>query len=61
MDEAARTQTGAQDGIIRHPRPSQPLARRWAWAVEEIGARGGWTRAWIAWSVPARLSAGRPP
>ncbi|HEU4883580.1 MAG TPA: HEAT repeat domain-containing protein [Longimicrobium sp.] len=46
-----------QDGIIRHPRPSEPLARRWAWAVEQMGSRR-MERAWVAWSAPAPLSAG---
>lgn len=51
-DDAATIATDAQDGIIRHPRPSQPLARRWAWAVDEMQSRG-MARAWVAWSVPA--------
>lgn len=57
VDEEARIQTAAQDGIIRHPRPSEPLARRWAWAVEEIASRR-MARAWVAWSVPAAFSPG---
>lgn len=57
MDAAARSRTGAQDGIIRHPRPSKPLADRWEWAVAEI-ARRRLDRAWIAYSVPARLGDG---
>jgi beta-lactamase regulating signal transducer with metallopeptidase domain len=57
VDDEVRIQTGAQDSIIRHPRPAEPLARRWAWAVEEMESRR-MARAWIAWSAPAPLSAG---
>lgn len=48
-------QEGQEIVVIRHPDPSQPLARRWAWAVDEI-ARGRTERAWIAYSVPMRLA-----
>jgi HEAT repeat protein/beta-lactamase regulating signal transducer with metallopeptidase domain len=47
----------AKDGIIRHPRPAEPLADRWAWAVAEIGRRR-LERAWIAYSVPSVLRPG---
>jgi beta-lactamase regulating signal transducer with metallopeptidase domain len=46
---------GQEPVIIRHPDPSQPLARRWAWAVEQIGQRDR-ARAWIAYSIPTRLA-----
>ncbi|HEX6367662.1 MAG TPA: HEAT repeat domain-containing protein [Longimicrobium sp.] len=57
VDDEVRIQTGPQEGIIRHPRPSEPLARRWAWAVEEMESRR-MARAWVAWSVPAAFSPG---
>jgi beta-lactamase regulating signal transducer with metallopeptidase domain len=47
----------AQERIIRHPRPSEPLADRWTWAVEEI-ARRRLDRAWIAYSTPSQLGGG---
>ncbi|HST59108.1 MAG TPA: HEAT repeat domain-containing protein, partial [Longimicrobium sp.] len=52
---AAGQADGQEPVIIRHPDASQPLARRWAWGVEQIGRldRG---RAWIAYSVPTRLA-----
>ncbi|WP_420124846.1 HEAT repeat domain-containing protein [Longimicrobium sp.] len=56
-DDTLRRQTAGHDGIIRHPRPAEPLARRWAWAVEEMESRR-MARAWVAWSAPAPLSAG---
>jgi beta-lactamase regulating signal transducer with metallopeptidase domain/HEAT repeat protein len=46
-----------QERIIRHPRPTEPLADRWTWAMEEI-ARRRLDRAWIAYSAPAQLPAG---
>jgi beta-lactamase regulating signal transducer with metallopeptidase domain len=55
--EKPKTAANAQDNIIRHPRPSEPLARRWTWAVEEIGRRR-LERAWIVYSVPALLKPG---
>ena len=48
---------GQEIVVIRHPDVSQPLARRWEWAVEQIGERG-MERAWIAYSVPTRLEPG---
>jgi beta-lactamase regulating signal transducer with metallopeptidase domain/HEAT repeat protein len=48
---------GQEIVVIRHPDASQPLARRWEWAVEEIGRRG-MERAWIAYSIPTRLKPG---
>lgn len=48
---------GQEIVVIRHPDPAAPLARRWAWAVEEI-ARRRMDRAWIAYSVPTRLAPG---
>jgi len=45
-----------QEGIV-HPRPAEPLARRWEWAVGEIGRRR-LERAWIAYSVPSLLRPG---
>lgn len=56
-DDTVRIQTVLQDSIIRHPNPSEPLARRWAWAVEEMESRR-MARAWVAWSAQAPLSAG---
>jgi HEAT repeat protein/beta-lactamase regulating signal transducer with metallopeptidase domain len=50
-------QAVVQDGIIRHPRPSEPLADRWGWAVEEI-ARRRLDRAYITYSLPANLEVG---
>lgn len=47
----------AQETIIRHPRPAEPLADRWTWAVEEIGRRR-LDRAWIAYSTPSLLQPG---
>jgi beta-lactamase regulating signal transducer with metallopeptidase domain/HEAT repeat protein len=58
--ESARRVTdgdGQEIVVIRHPDVSQPLARRWDWAVEQIGERG-MERAWIAYSVPTRLEPG---
>ncbi len=55
--EKPKVAANAQDNIIRHPRPSEPLARRWAWALEEIGRRR-LERAWIVYSVPALLKPG---
>jgi beta-lactamase regulating signal transducer with metallopeptidase domain len=46
--------SGQEIVVIRHPDVSQPLARRWEWAVEQIGRRGT-ERAWIAYSIPTRL------
>lgn len=57
VEDGVRGGVDAQDGIIRHPDPSQPLARRWAWAVEQIADRR-MERAWVAWSVPAPYSPG---
>lgn len=57
MDDPRLARPGAQDGIIRHPRPSEPLGRRWEWAVAEIGRRE-LDRAWIAYSVPSVLRPG---
>jgi beta-lactamase regulating signal transducer with metallopeptidase domain/HEAT repeat protein len=57
VDDEVRIQTGSQEGIIRHPRPSEPLADRWTWAVAEMESRR-MGRAWVAWSAPAPLSAG---
>jgi HEAT repeat protein/beta-lactamase regulating signal transducer with metallopeptidase domain len=48
---------GQEIVVIRHPDPAAPLARRWAWAVEEI-ARRRMERAWIAYSLPTRLAPG---
>jgi beta-lactamase regulating signal transducer with metallopeptidase domain len=53
----AKDEDGQQVTIIRHPDPGQPLARRWAWAVDEIERRGR-ARAWVAWSVPTLLTPG---
>lgn len=57
VDDPRSARPGAQDGIIRHPRPSEPLARRWEWAVAEIGRRE-LERAWVAYSVPTVLRPG---
>ncbi|HEY0018621.1 MAG TPA: M56 family metallopeptidase [Longimicrobium sp.] len=57
VDGAGRIQADAQEGIIRHPRPAEPLARRWEWAVAKIGRRGV-EHAWIAYSVPAQMRPG---
>jgi beta-lactamase regulating signal transducer with metallopeptidase domain/HEAT repeat protein len=57
VDDEVRIQPGSQEGIIRHPRPSEPLADRWTWAVAEMESRR-MARAWVAWSAPAPLSAG---
>lgn len=57
VSEVVAIQTPAQDSIIRHPRPSDPLARRWEWAVAEV-ARRRLDRAWIAYSVPTSLPSG---
>ena len=57
VDDTVRIRTVLQDVIIRHPRPSEPLADRWAWAVAEMESRRI-TRAWVAWSAPAALSPG---
>ncbi len=46
---------GQEPVIIRHPDASQPLARRWAWGVEQMGRRD-MARAWIAYSIPTRLA-----
>jgi beta-lactamase regulating signal transducer with metallopeptidase domain/HEAT repeat protein len=62
-EPAAQSVRGAadEDGqeivVIRHPDASQPLARRWEWAVEQIGGRE-MERAWIAYSIPTRLKPG---
>jgi HEAT repeat protein/beta-lactamase regulating signal transducer with metallopeptidase domain len=53
-DDTLRVQTVVQDVVIRHPDPSEPLARRWEWAVAEV-ARRRLNRAWIAYSVPTNL------
>ncbi|HEX2080942.1 MAG TPA: HEAT repeat domain-containing protein [Longimicrobium sp.] len=50
-------QAVVQDGIIRHPQPSEPLARRWEWAVEEI-ARRRLNRAYVTYSIPTTLELG---
>ena len=55
--DEVRVQTDAQEKIIRHPDPSQPLARRWEWAVAEV-ARRGLDGAWVAYSVPTLLRPG---
>ncbi|HEU0302763.1 MAG TPA: M56 family metallopeptidase [Longimicrobium sp.] len=46
----------AQDDVIRHPRPSDPLAQRWEWALEEI-ARRRLDRAFVTYSIPTNLAA----
>lgn len=56
--DTVRIQTVAQDVIIRHPRPAEPLADRWEWAVAEV-ARRRLDRAWIAYSVPTILATER--
>lgn len=48
-------QAVAQEGIIRHPRPSDPLGARWTWAMEEI-ARRRLDRAFVAYSIPTNLA-----
>lgn len=51
VDDGVQGSVEPQDSIIRHPDPSEPLARRWAWAVDEMAERR-LTHAWVAWSVP---------
>jgi beta-lactamase regulating signal transducer with metallopeptidase domain len=57
IEQVTPNQAAAQERIIRHPRPAEPLADRWTWAMEEI-ARRRLDRAWIAYSTPSQLGAG---
>lgn len=54
----ANASASAQDPVIRHPAPEEPLERRWGWAEAEAQRRGD-SAYWVAYAFERALSPDR--